>query len=70
MNATYVITDRAARNIARLRPCDRNAVVLALTREMLMGEDPSHELTALQAMAYAIIRQDMEREQLRRAAQC
>lgn len=69
MNATYVITDRVARNIARLRPCDRNAVILALTREMLQGQDPSQDLTPLQAMAYAIIRQDMEREELRRAAQ-
>lgn len=56
MNEAIIITPHVINTIKSLPTEERIAIASALTGELILGGDPSKELSPLQEMIYSIIR--------------
>lgn len=62
MNAPIFISPRVLNTINSLPDTDRKAIATAIAGEFILGSDAASDLTPIQSLVFAIIRNYVERD--------
>lgn len=62
MNTPVIFSPRVINTLQSLPVADRRAVTLAIAYDLILGDDSGSELTAIQHLAYTLIKEYVNRD--------